>query len=291
MSVLVEPEGWAAAMSLIFVFGLLVGSFLNVVIYRLPRADSVVRPGSRCPGCGTPLRPLQNIPVLSYVYQRGRCASCGVAISMRYPAVEILTGCVFAALAWRLGINFELLVWMGFAGALIAVSFIDIDHQIIPDEISLGGLAVGLLVLPALKGLGGAPLGVEWGRALGGAVLGGGLLWSVGFLHARVSAGLGRHFDHWPGEGEAFPPPTRLDYWIWFPGLGFGDVKLLAMVGAFLGPLGVLETVVVASVLGLGVGLLLALRRGAKIPFGFGPAIAAGAVLVLLLPGGFLFVP
>jgi len=290
MSVLVEPEGWAVAMSLIFVFGLLVGSFLNVVIYRLPRADSVVRPGSRCPGCGTPLRPLQNIPVLSYVYQRGRCASCGVAISMRYPAVEILTGCVFAALAWRLGIHFELLVWMGFAGALIAASFIDMDHQIIPDEISLGGLAVGLLVFPALKGLGGAPLGAEWGRALAGAVLGGGLLWSVGFLHARVSAGLGRHFDHWPGEGEAFPRPSSLDYWIWFPGLGFGDVKLLAMVGAFLGPLGVMETVVVASVLGLGVGLLLALRRGAKTPFGFGPAIAAAAVLVLLLPDDLLFV-
>ena len=108
-------------MAVVFVFGLLVGSFLNVVIYRLPRGESVIRPGSRCPDCASSLRPLQNIPVVSYVRQRGRCAHCGVVISLRYPAVELLSGCVFLALAGRLGINLELPLWMGFAAALIAV--------------------------------------------------------------------------------------------------------------------------------------------------------------------------
>ena len=118
-----------------------------------------------------------------------------------------------------------------------------------------------------------------------GALLGGGLLWSVAFLHARVSVALGRSFEHWPGEGAEVPKPSSADYWLWFPGMGLGDVKLLAMIGAFLGPWGVLETIVTASLLGLGLGLVYAaVTRKLNAPFGFGPAIAAGALLALLFP-------
>ena len=137
----------------------------------------------------------------------------------------------------------------------------------------LEGLTVGPAVLASISG----------------ALLGAGVLWTVGFVHARLSATFGRKFEHWPGDAEPYPRPGSLDYWIWFPGIGFGDVKLLAMVGAFLGPLGVLETIMAASVVGLVVGTVLAFRQGARIPFGFGPAIAAGAFLVLFLPEWLLY--
>ena len=107
----------------------------------------------------------------------------------------------------------------------------------------------------------------------------------MGFVHARVCVALGREFEHWPGEGEELPRPASLDYWTWFPGLGFGDVKLLAMVGAVLGPSGVLSAIVAASLLGLLLGLVwIAATRRPSAPFGFGPAISAGALLVLLVP-------
>jgi leader peptidase (prepilin peptidase)/N-methyltransferase len=268
----------------IFLFGLIVGSLLNVVIHRLPRGESVVSPRSRCPHCGVPIRGLHNIPLFSYAFLRGRCAGCSHPISIRYPAVELLTACVFAAFFARYGLQAALPVWFFFAATLITAAAVDLEHQLIPDEFSLGGLFVGLLAAPGLAFIvGGAPGEALRGAAVG-AALGAFVLWSVGFLHARVSTALGRRFDHWPGEGEALPSWRSLDYWIWFPGIGFGDVKLLAMIGAFLGALGVLETIVAASFLGLLVGGLLALRRGASVPFGFGPSLAAGAVFVALVP-------
>jgi prepilin signal peptidase PulO-like enzyme (type II secretory pathway) len=122
-------------------------------------------------------------------------------------------------------------------------------------------------------------------RSAVGALVGGGTLWIVGFTHARLSAVLGRDFPHWPGEGEALPRPLSLDYWTWFPGVGFGDVKLLAMIGAVLGPFGVIETIVVASLAGLGFGVVAMLGRDRwDAPFGFAPAIAVGAALAFLLP-------
>jgi prepilin signal peptidase PulO-like enzyme (type II secretory pathway) len=117
-------------------------------------------------------------------------------------------------------------------------------------------------------------------------VLGGGLFWLVGFVHARISAALGREFEHWPGQGQPLPAPRSLDYWIWFPGIGLGDVKLLAMIGAVLGPFGVLQTILAASLAGLVLGLAwAAVTRNFHTPFGFGPAIAAGALLVVLASG------
>lgn len=269
-----------------FAFGLVVGSFLNVVAHRLPEGESVVWPGSRCPACRQAIAPWDNVPVLSFLWLRGRCRSCGVQISWRYPAFELLTGLVFAAIALRYGLTLATPVWLLFAAILLATAAIDFDHQIIPDELSLGGLAVGLVAMPLLAVAGG---GAAWpalhGAALG-AFLGGGSLWLIGFAHARISVAMGRTFEHWPGEGEALPAPSSLDYWVWFPGLGFGDVKLLAMIGAFVGVVGVVKTILAASLVGLTMGLVfMAIWRRADAPFGFAPAIAVGALLVVLFPG------
>jgi leader peptidase (prepilin peptidase) / N-methyltransferase len=270
-------------------FGLLVGSFLNVVIHRVPRGESVVRPRSRCPRCGAGIRAFDNVPVLSWLWLRGRCRDCGAPISWRYPAFELATGLVFAAIAWRYGPSLEALLWMGFAAALLAAGAIDFEHQIIPDEISLGGLAAGLLLRPGLVWLAGDSWLAGLGESALGALLGGGALWAVGFAHARLSVAFGRRFEHWPGEGEETPRPGSLDYWTWFPGLGFGDVKLLAMIGAWLGVVGVVQTILAAALLGLGLGLgWLAVRRRFDAPFGFAPAIALGALLVVLFPGPWL---
>ncbi len=267
------------------VFGLVVGSFLNVVIHRLPRGESIVTPRSRCPSCGAPVAAWDNIPVLSYLWLRGRCRACGVTISLRYPVIELLTGFLFAGMALRYGATAMTPVWCAFAAALVAASAIDFDHRIIPDEISVGGLVLALMLVPGAHVVMGATVGDALLHSVAGALLGGGVLWAVGFAHARISAAMGRTFEHWPGDGEDLPQPGELDYWVWFPGIGFGDVKLLAMIGAVLGPAGVLETIVAASLLGLLLGLVwAAVTRQWNTPFGFGPAIAAGALLVALLP-------
>lgn len=270
------------------VLGLIVGSFLNVVVYRLPRGESLLHPGSHCPHCGRGVAPFDNVPLLAYLWLGGRCRHCRARIPLRYPALELLTGLLFAALVWRFGIGPMTPVWLAFGAALVAAAVIDADHRFIPDSISVGGLVLAFVLVPPLRWLGGEPFAPALARTAAGALLGGGLLWSVGFAHARLATALGRRFEHWPGEGEALPTPRSLDYWIWFPGIGFGDVKLLAMIGAVLGPLGVLETIVAASLAGLLLGLALAaLTRRWSSPFGFGPAIAAGALLVILVPHDF----
>jgi leader peptidase (prepilin peptidase)/N-methyltransferase len=273
-------------------FGLCVGSFLNVVIHRLPRDESIVHPSSHCPSCRTPLRWFDNLPLASYLWLRGRCRGCGAPISLRYPVIELITGLLFAVVALRFGPSPMALVGCAFAAALVATAAIDFDHQIIPDEISLGGLAVALVAVPFTGWLAGDPPGLAIARSFAGALLGGGMLWIVGFAHARVSSALGRRFEHWPGEGEALPRFGSLDYWTWFPGVGFGDVKLLAMIGAVLGPIGVLETIVLASLAGLAVGALVSLsQRAWNTPFGFAPAIAVGALLALLAPDPLAWLP
>lgn len=277
------PPALVIALSL--ALGLVAGSFLNVVIHRLPRGESLMWPGSHCPSCDAPVRWFDNVPLLSYAVLRGRCRRCRAPISLRYPAVEAVTGLLFAALALRHGTDPMLLVWWAFAAALVATAVIDFDHQIIPDEISVGGLGLALLAVPVAKALSGMDFTAALYRSVGGALLGGGLFWTVGFAHARVSTALGRRFAHWPGEGEPLPTPSSVDYWVWFPGVGFGDVKLLAMIGAVLGPMGVLWTILAASLAGLvlGIGYALATRRW-NAPFGFAPAIALGALLVALGP-------
>jgi leader peptidase (prepilin peptidase)/N-methyltransferase len=269
--------------------GLLVGSFLNVVIHRVPRGESIAHPPSRCPGCGGRIAPWDNVPVLSFLWLRGRCRSCGARIPLRYPAIELATGILFAALVARHGLAPMTAVYLPFTAALLTAAAIDLEHRIIPDRISVGGLAAALACVPLARVASGEPLPGALAAAFGGALLGGGLLWSVGFVHARVAVLMGRRFEHWPGAGEAPPRPRSLDYWTWFPGLGFGDVKLLAMIGAVLGPFGVLEALVAAAFVGLvgGLGFALAARRF-DAPFGFAPALAVGALLVVLAPGRLL---
>lgn len=266
-------------------FGLVVGSFLNVVIHRLPLGMSVAFPPSHCPVCEAKIAPWDNLPVVSYVLLRGRCRDCGTSISPRYPLVELATGLIFAALAARFGLGLWTVVYCLFSAALIAAALIDLDHQIIPDSISLGGLAVALVVVPLVGAAEGNGLLDAVVRSAAGASIGAGMLWIVAFVHARISVALGREFEHWPGEGESLPRPNEADYWLWFPGLGLGDVKLLGLIGAVVGPIGVLDTILASSLVGLVLGGAQALSRGALgRPFGFAPAIAVGAIVSLFLP-------
>ncbi len=239
----------AAWLLLLFVAGACVGSFLNVVIHRLPREESLVRPRSRCPACGRPIPARENVPVLGYLLLRGRCAGCGGRISPRYPAVEGMTAALFLLFAWLDGAGFALLRDLVFCSLLVPIAFIDIDHRIVPDELSLGGLAAGVLLsfLP----------GGDWKGSLLGALAGGGLLYATAAGYEKV-------------RGQE--------------GLGGGDIKLVAMVGAFLGWRGALLTVFAGSLLGVAGGLF-AMRKGQeglKTAIPFGPYLCAAALLARL---------
>jgi len=208
-------------------FGLVVGSFANVVIYRLPREESIVFPSSRCPRCGASIRPWQNIPVISWLLLRGRCASCRQPISPRYPAVELLHGAGFGLVVWTFGPQPFTLLLLLFFFALVVLAFIDWDHQILPDVITLPGILAGLLgsLLPGAL--------VDWREA--------GLAALLGYLAFFLVA-----------EGYA-----RLRG---IEGLGQGDWKLAAMMGSFLGGQRLLLTVFLASVSGMTYGLIQATR-------------------------------
>ena len=234
----------------LFLFGLIFGSFGNVVIYRLPKGQSVVSPRSRCPGCGQLIAWYDNIPVLSWLILRGRCRRCKIKISARYPFVELLTGLTFAGLGWRYGLSYSLIEYLIFAWSLIICSFIDFDHMILPDTFTLSGIVIGLV---------GAALNPErsFVSSLGGVVLGGGFLWAIAYLYLVL-----RKQD----------------------GMGGGDIKLLAWIGAVLGWPGVPFVVLSSSILGSVVGLTLAFRRkaGLKSVIPFGPYLALAALLYLL---------
>ncbi|PWB65068.1 MAG: prepilin peptidase [Deltaproteobacteria bacterium] len=230
------------------------GSFFNVLIHRLPREESIVRPGSRCPSCGRSIPPWENVPLLSYLFLRGRCSGCGGRISLRYPGVEALTGAGYAILAYLDGFGFPLLRDLVLFSFLVPITFIDIDHRIIPDELSLAGLAAGLLLsfLP----------GGDWKGSLLGGVLGGGILYATAFAYEKVT---GRE------------------------GMGGGDVKLIAMIGAFLGWKGALLTIFGGSILGVAGGVV-AMRKGTeglKTAIPFGPYLCAAALIARFLGGAF----
>lgn len=242
------PPQWELTL-LIGVLGAVIGSFLNVCIHRLPRGESLVRPRSRCPACGALIRAFDNVPLLSFLWLRGRCRDCRAAISIRYPAVELLNGLGYVLLWRRFGWTPDALIYGVFFSALVVVTFIDWDHQIIPNRITLPGIVVGLVSAATV-------LTGSFVDAVIGAALGGGLLYAVAVA------------SEWVLKKE---------------GMGLGDVKLLAMIGAFLGWKAVLVTVFVGALGGSFVGLaLMALklkRRDDPIPFG--PFLALGAVSAL----------
>ena len=232
-----------------FVLGAVIGSFLNVCIYRIPAGKSIVSPSSSCPSCGHQIRCYQNIPIISYLILQGRCASCRQPISMRYPIVEALTGGLFALVFHYFGLNVETPVYWLFLAVLVAIFFIDLDHRIIPDVISLPGIVVGFLcsfLLPQ----------VSWLESLLGVLIGGGVLLLIAWGYELL---------------------TKRE------GMGGGDIKLLAMLGAFLGWKAVLPVVFLASLLGtlVGVPLLFLQKSGTRLAIPFGPFLATAAFIYL----------
>ena len=229
--------------------GLVVGSFLNVCIYRLPRRESIVWPASHCPACRRNLRWFENVPVVSWMALRGRCATCRVPIAMTYPLVELVTALLFAAGFIVYGLTPLFGVRLLFGCALIVLFAIDLEHHILPNAITLPGIAVGFIASLAL------PPG--WLPSLLGIVLGG----AIPFLIAEAYMRLRGHEGH-----------------------GMGDVKMLAMIGAFLGWQLMLVTLVFASLAGSVVGLgFLAAGRGLKYALPFGTFLAAGAFVATFL--------
>ena len=216
----------------LFVLGSMVGSFLNVVIARLPAGQSIVRPRSRCPKCGDSIPAWLNVPILSWFVLRGRCRACAQPISFRYPMVETLTACLFLAIGVRFGWSLATLAGLILAGSLVAITFIDLDIWEIPDEISVPGVVVGCALRPFA-------FDVPWYDGIAGAAIGASFLWLVrwGYFQLRK-----------------------------VEGMGLGDVKLIAMIGAFVGPLGLVPTILVASVAGTIIGGTVILLGGRDDP-------------------------
>ncbi|MEW6350337.1 MAG: prepilin peptidase [Thermodesulfobacteriota bacterium] len=234
-----------------FVFGSMLGSFLNVVICRMPEGRSVVFPPSHCPVCGAHIRFYDNIPILSYLFLRARCRDCAHPISIRYPVIELITACLSTAIYFKFGPTPAYAVFMVLCAALVAIFWIDLDHMIIPDVISLNGIPVGM----ACSIVGWIPE-MDWFTSITGFLLGGAILYVPAILYEKLRG---------------------------VEGLGGGDIKLLAMMGTFIGPYGVVFVLTVSSLLGSIVGLCGMLFRGASstthIPFG--PFLTASAVLYI----------
>src|SRR4051794_30477016 len=228
------------------VLGLSIGSFLNVCIHRLPRQASIVHPGSNCPQCGYVLRWYDNIPVVSYAMLGGRCRQCRTAISIRYPIVEIVTMAIFLLHYALIGLDIVLVPRLLFACVLIVLFAIDLEHHLLPNVITLPGIVVGLAFSAML------PPGIV--DALIGTLLGGGILWLMGEAYFRYS-------------GQE--------------GMGGGDVKMLAMIGAFLGWKLVLVTLVLSSFAGsvIGVAVIAMKRGGMKYALPYGTFLALGALV------------
>jgi len=239
------------------IFGALIGSFLNVCIIRLPREESIITPGSHCPHCAKPINFYDNIPVVSYLLLKGRCRYCKESISIQYPLVEGITALGSLALFMRFGPSLSYLFYFSFVAALIVITGIDLYHQIIPDVISLPGIGVGLLaslVIPQINFL----------DSLIGALLGGGSLFIVATLY------------QWLFKRE---------------GMGGGDVKLLAMIGAFLGWKAVILTILLSSLIGSITGMIMMVLKGKDFKYAipFGPFLSFGAVIALFYQNEIIF--
>jgi len=255
---------------IIFLFGLVIGSFLNVCILRIPNSKSIVLPPSHCPSCGTHIKPYDNIPVVSWLVLAGRCRKCKVRISAMYPMVELGTGLLFLACYLVFGLNAEALKWAIFTALIIVLTITDLRERILPDKVNFVGLGLGLLLSVFTRPVDGTALWLanhlfaypppeavlSFGDALIGAGVASGLLWLVaeGYFRSR-----GRE------------------------GMGLGDVKMMAMAGAFLGVQRSLLMILLGSLLGsiIGIAVIAIGRKGRDFELPFGTFLGAGAMLVV----------
>lgn len=265
------PDPRVLESGLAFLFGLLIGSFLNVCIYRWPRDLSVVQPRSHCPGCETPIAWYDNVPILSYLLLRARCRKCGQTISYRYPLVELLTAGLFALIVAQLGFSLGAVKFCILVAMLVTLMFSDLETRILPDEFTLGGLLAGLAFSPfirvpdviahALFGIFGIHLperAMSVAESIVGAALPAGCLWLGGYLFEKL-----RHKE----------------------GLGLGDVKMMAMVGAFLGVRGSLLTLIAGSMAGSIIGIVyikLTRQDMGEYELPFGTFLAAAAIFAAM---------
>lgn len=279
-----SPLGLPLPVACVFVaaLGAIIGSFLNVVIHRLPREESIVFPNSRCPQCSTAIRAYDNIPVLSYMVLRGRCRSCSASIPMRYPAVEALTGAMFVLVflhdvIGRDGPTPALAFDLVLVAALISLIFIDAEHMILPNAITYPGIALAVAARVALPFLMGANAFDDLGQLMQSQIFAGWPLWAVSLVGAVLGA--------LAGGGSLW-----LMGWLWeklrgVEAMGLGDVKMMFMVGAYLGWRLSVLTIFLGVVTASLTGILLMLRRGERnmqmlLPFGI--FLGIGSIIALL---------
>jgi leader peptidase (prepilin peptidase) / N-methyltransferase len=240
----------------IFVFGAVVGSFLNVCIFRLPAEASIVKPRSQCPYCHHPIRNCDNIPLISFIILRGKCRDCGGKISWRYPLVELITALLALLLFLKFSLTLSFLIFFIFTAVLIVITFIDLDHQIIPDILTLPGIPIFCLAAIFL-------LKLPWLETLLGLLIGGGILFTIAFVYELIS------------KRE---------------GMGGGDIKLLAMIGGFLGWKSLIFVLLFSSFSGAVVGItaMIIKKRDMKYAVPFGPFLSAAAVTYLFWGDAFM---
>jgi len=261
-----------------FILGSILGSFLNVCIYRLPKEESIVYPGSHCTSCKRSINFYHNIPILSYIFLKGRCSYCNSKIPFIYPAVETLTGLLFVATLWRFGLGLDTLFYLVFICGLIVIAFVDLKHMIIPNVITYPGILLGILynvlktdwqnslelasnfsfgILNFFELLNEIPIL----DSLFGVILGGGILLLIAYSYEIIKKR---------------------------QGMGMGDVKLLALIGAFLGWQGVFFVIFLSSILGsiVGLSIIIARRGDLKYALPFGPFLSIAAI-IYIFTGGF----
>jgi leader peptidase (prepilin peptidase) / N-methyltransferase len=240
----------------VFIFGAVVGSFLNVCIFRMPAKTSIIKPLSQCPHCHHPVRFYDNIPLVSYIVLKGKCRDCGGKISWRYPLVELITAVLSLLLFLQFGLTLRFLIFFIFVCVLIVITFIDLDHQIIPDVLTLPGIPVFFL-LAIFVGE------ITWLEALIGLLVGGGILFTIAFIYKLI---------------------TKRE------GMGGGDIKLLAMIGGFLGWKSLIFILLFSSFSGAIVGIMAMIikKQDMKYAVPFGPFLSAAAVAYLFWGTAFM---